>query len=119
MRRQLLIRFCGQCGHALVRTATGAVCPNGHGRIVPLCEDSRYSTYPVAQRVAGTRRYRLRGLDGEWRTVVSRPNHRDWLARRNARQAPDRHEEGWVIGIWRGVLLWFCCAATRSPLGRG
>jgi hypothetical protein len=105
--KQLLLQFCSQCGAALVRTKTGAVCPQGHGRIVPLALDARCGPWPAAERVEGTRRYRLRGLQGEWATAVSRPVHRDWLAKRNARMFADVKEDGWVIGRWRSRLLWF------------
>jgi hypothetical protein len=105
--KQLLLQFCAQCGAALVRTKSGAVCPQGHGRIVPLQVDSRSGPWPEARRVDGTRRYRLHGYQGEWATAVSRPVHRDWLARRNARMFADVRNDSWIIGRWRRSLIWF------------
>lgn len=117
MRRQLLIQYCVQCGAVLVRTKTGAVCPRGHGRIVQLATDPWSGGYPEAERIAGTRRYRLEGLAGEYQTAVARQLYSSWFARRNGRRTPDVREDDWVIGRWRQRLVWFrpCVGVHDAP----
>ena len=106
-RRQLLMTYCDKCGRVLVRTPTGATCPAGCGRIQPLMYDVRSGPFPMATRIARTRKYTLRGLPGEWRTAIARPVKRSWVARHAARLPADVREPDWRIGWFRDRLLWF------------
>lgn len=54
-----------------------------------------------------TGKYRLEGLDGEYRTAVARPVMRSWLARHSARLPADVRSDAWRIGRWRDRLIWF------------
>lgn len=106
-RRQLLITYCTDCGQVLVRTATGFVCPAGHGRVQPLRYDVSSGPHPAATRIAGTRRYTLDGLSGEWRTAIARPVLHSWRARVSARRPAEVRQPDWRIGRWRDRLIWF------------
>lgn len=77
--------ICPQCGADRVRVSSGAVCPQGHGRIVPVCVHygAFVKSLPKAQRLGKTRRWKLTGLRGEFRTAVIRPGRSTWLAQRS------------------------------------
>ena len=69
--------ICSECGGERVRTASGMVCPNGHGRIFPPMTNSQIrkvrqaieiEKLPKAMHVAIEKRTRftVEGMDGTW-----------------------------------------------------
>jgi hypothetical protein len=78
---------CPECKAERIRTASGAVCPQGHGRIVPIAVNQSLflKSLPIATRIGSTKRWQLKGKRGEYQTAVVRPNRSSWLARRTTR----------------------------------
>lgn len=69
--------ICSECGGERVRTASGMVCPNGHGRIFPPMTNSQIrkvrqaieiEKLPKAMHVAIEKRTRfaIEGMNGTW-----------------------------------------------------